>query len=93
VTSQGALRKFRAHCSGARPAPGVVRLREALTQQLRAAVMHAGLPDLMSAWTRSAWGAGGYEMWMRQRDLLPPGSPQWALAQGQLARLDREFAR
>ena len=73
-------------------APGVVRLREALTAQLRAAVLHAGQPDLMSSWTRSAWGADDYEMWTRQRDLLPPGSPLWALASGQLARLDDEFA-
>lgn len=89
----GALRGFRGPLLPRSTAPGVVRLREALTAQLRAAVMHAGQPDLMSAWTRSAWGSDDYEMWMRQRDLLPPGSPLWALAHGQLARLDREFAR
>jgi hypothetical protein len=89
----GALRNFRGPLLPRSTAPGVVRVREALTEQLRAAVLHAGQPDLMSAWTRSAWGSDDYEMWLRQRDLLPPGSPLWALAQGQLTRLDREFAR
>ena len=88
----GALRSYRGPLLPRSTAPGVVRLREALNEQLRAAVLHAGQPDLMSGWTRSAWGADDYEMWMRQRDLLPPGSPLWALTQGQLARLDREFA-
>jgi hypothetical protein len=72
-------------------APGVVRLRDTLVDQLRAGVLHSGQPDLMSAWTRSSWGGDDYEIWLRQRDLLPPGSPLWALAQGQLARLDREL--
>ncbi|MBM0126908.1 GAF domain-containing protein [Pimelobacter simplex] len=88
----GAVRAFRGPLLPRSNAPGVVRLREALTAQLRAAVLHAGQPDLMSSWTRSAWGADDYEMWTRQRDLLPPGSPLWALASGQLARLDAEFA-
>ena len=61
--------------------------------ELRAAVLHTGQPDLMSAWARSGWGSDDYEMWVRQRDLLPPGSPLWALAQGQIARLDRELGR
>ncbi|WP_141779646.1 GAF domain-containing protein [Nocardioides albertanoniae] len=87
----GALRAFRGPLLPRSTAPGVVRLREALTEQMRAAILHAGQPDLMSAWTRSAWGSDDYEMWTRQRDLLPPGSPMWALAAGQLARLDNEL--
>ena len=50
----GALRSFRGPLLPRSTAPGVVRLREALTEQLRAAVLHAGQPDLMSGWTRSA---------------------------------------
>lgn len=86
-----ALRMFRGPLLPRSTAPGVVRMREALTHQLRAAVLASGQPDLVSSWTRSAWGADDYEAWARQRDLLAPGSPLWALAQGQLARLDRDL--
>ena len=61
-------------------------------EELRAAILHSGRTDLMSAWTRSSWGGDDYEIWARQRDLLPPGSPLWSLAQGQLTRLDRDLA-
>ncbi|GAB7007911.1 GAF domain-containing protein [Nocardioides sp. AN3] len=87
----GAVRRFRGPLLPRSVAPGVVRLREALTGQLRAAVLHSGRPDLMSAWTRSSWGGDDHEVWLRQRDLLNPRSPLWALADGQLARLDREL--
>lgn len=87
----GALRGYRGPLLPRSAAPGVVRLRDVLSEQLRAAILHADQPDLMSAWTRSAWGADDYELWARQRDLLPSGSPLWSLATGQLARLDREF--
>ena len=87
----GALRSYRGPILPRSTAPGVVRLRETLSQQLRAAVLHSGQPDLLSTWTRSAWGAADYEMWVRLRDQLPPGSPLVALAGGQVARLDREI--
>lgn len=88
----GAVRLFRGPLLPRSASPGVTRLREALTAQLRAAVLHSGQPDLVSAWTRASWGGEDYEMWLRQRDLLPAGSPLWALANGQLARLDRELS-
>jgi len=86
-----AIRLFRGPLLPRSTAPGVARLRQMLTEQMRAAVLHCGQPDLMSAWTRSSWGGDDYEVWLRQRDLLPPGSPLWSLAQGQLTRLDREL--
>ncbi|MET8520550.1 GAF domain-containing protein [Nocardioides sp. NPDC004968] len=86
----GALRCYRGPILPRSVAPGVVRLRETLAQQLRAAVLQSGQPDLVSTWTRSAWGADDYEMWLRLRTLLPSGSPLLALADGQIARLDRE---
>lgn len=86
-----AIRLFRGPLLPRSTAPGVARLRETLTEQMRAAVLHCGQPDLMSAWTRSSWGGDDYAVWLRQRDLLPPGSPLWSLAQGQLTRLDREL--
>lgn len=86
----GALRCYRGPILPRSEAPGVVRLRETLAQQLRAAVLQSGQPDLVSTWTRSAWGANDYEMWLRLQELLPSGSPLLALADGQIARLDRE---
>lgn len=73
-------------------APGVVRMREALETTLRHAVLASGAADLMSAWTRSAWGRDDYGMWQAQRRAVPPGSPLRALVDGQLDRLDRELA-
>lgn len=87
----GAVRAYRGPILPRSCAPGVVRLRETLAQQLRVALLRSAQPDLISTWTRSAWGADDYEMWTRLRDLLPPGSPLIALAGGQLARLDREI--
>ncbi|MBU8816505.1 transcriptional regulator [Mycolicibacterium goodii] len=87
----GALRSFRGPLLPRSSAPGVVRLREALTHQVRAAVLASARTDLMSTWTRSPWGADDYEVWGRQCELLPADSPLKALALGQLARLDAEF--
>ncbi|HWD06330.1 MAG TPA: GAF domain-containing protein [Amycolatopsis sp.] len=87
----GAVRRFRGPLLPRSTAPGVVRLREALTHQLRTAVLASARADLMSAWTRSAWGSDDYEVWARQCELLPQDSPLWTLARGQLARLDREL--
>ncbi|GAA3835858.1 GAF domain-containing protein [Nocardioides panacisoli] len=73
-------------------APGVVRIREELASNLRHALLRSGAADLMSAWTRSAWGRDDYEMWEAQRRNVPATSPVRALVEGQIARLDRELA-
>jgi len=86
-----ALRMYRGPLLPASNAPGVVRLREYVEASLRQAVLNSREPDLMSTWTRSAWGADDYEMWQAQLDALGPTSPLRPLATGQLARLDREF--
>jgi hypothetical protein len=72
-------------------APGVVRLRTDVELSLRQAVLEHGVPDLMSSWTRSSWGADDYEMWLAQRAAVSPTSPLLPLISGQIARLDREF--
>lgn len=87
----GAVRAYRGPLLPRSAASGVERLRSMLEQELRSAVLRSGQPDLMSTWTRSAWGADDYEMWLRQRDALAPGSPLRALAEGQIARLDQEI--
>jgi len=86
-----AMRAYRGPLLPGSTAPGVVRLRENIASSLRQAVLDSPEPDLMSTWTRSAWGADDYEMWQAQLNALGGTSPLRPLAAGQLARLDREF--
>ena len=86
-----ALRLYRGPLMPASTAPGVLRLRENIEASLRQAVLHSGEPDLMSTWTRSAWGADDYEMWTAQLAALGPRSPLQPLVLGQIAGLDREL--
>lgn len=87
----GATRAYRGPILPRSTAPGVVRLRDEVEQSLRQAVLRSRSTDLMSAWTRSSWGADDHEMWMAQRAATPATSPLMALIDGQLARIDREF--
>lgn len=73
-------------------APGIVHLREELEAAVRSALLRSSAADLMSAWTRSQWGADDYEMWQAQRRLVADSSPMRALIDGQLSRLDRELS-
>lgn len=86
-----ALRAYRGPLLPGSTAPGVVRLRANIEASLRQAVLNSNEPDLMSTWTRSAWGADDYEMWQAQLKSLGTTSPLRPLAVGQLARLDREL--
>lgn len=85
-----ALRSYRGPLLPHSSAPGVRRLRSNVEGQLRRAVLASREPDLMSTWTRSAWGADDYEMWTAQMACLTASSPLRPLVAGQLARLDRE---
>jgi hypothetical protein len=87
-----AVRGYRGPVLPRSSAPGVVRLRENLEASLRAALLRSGQGDLMSAWTRSAWGADDYDMWVAQRAAVDARSPMVALIDGQIARLDRDLA-
>jgi len=86
-----AMRAYRGPLLPASTAPGVVQLRQNIEASLRRAVLDSGEPDLMSTWTRSAWGADDYLMWRAQLNALAATSPLRPLAAGQLARLDREL--
>ncbi len=88
---RGALRDYRGPILPRSVAPGVVRLRERLHESLRHAVLASSQADLMSTWTRSAWGSDDYEMWVAHRAALEPMSPMRALVDGQIARLDRQL--
>jgi len=86
-----AMRAYRGPLMPRSVAPGVVRLREDLESSLRRAVMEYDGPDLMSSWTRSAWGADDYGMWVAQGRAVGPNSPLLPLITGQIERLDAEF--
>jgi len=88
-----AMRAYRGPLLPGSTAPGVVRLRENIEASLRQAVLRSREPDLMSTWTRSAWGVDDYAMWQAQLGALSAGSPLRPLAAGQLARLDRELGQ
>ena len=85
-----ALRAYRGPLLPHSTAPGVTRLRNNVEGQLRRAVLASREPDLMSTWTRSAWGADDYEVWTAQMACLAASSPLRPLVAGQIARLDRE---
>lgn len=87
-----ALRAYRGPVLPRSSAPGVVRMRSHVEASLREAVLRSAQADLMSTWTRSAWGADDYEMWLAQRAAIGPASPLLPLVDGQLARLDNELA-
>jgi hypothetical protein len=86
-----AMRAYRGPLLPRSVAPGVTKLRTDVEMSLRQAVMQHGVADLMSSWTRSAWGADDYDMWLAQRAAVSDRSPLLPLISGQLARLDREL--
>lgn len=86
-----ALRAYRGPVLPRSTAPGVRRLRDQLHASLQAAVLHSGELDLLSTWTRSAWGCDDYDVWRAQRAVMPADSPMRVLVETQLARLDREL--
>ena len=87
----GASRLFRGPLLPRSSAPGVARCRDQVTSVLRASVLSSGDADLMSTWTRSAWGRDDRGMWLAQRTALlagqGPTSPLAVLAEHQVARL------
>ncbi|MFI9045624.1 GAF domain-containing protein [Streptomyces sp. NPDC053427] len=56
-------------------APGVRRLRMALEDGLRRAVLGTRDPDPLRRWTRTAWGEHDLEIWEALVDALPERSP------------------
>lgn len=88
---RAAMRTYQGPLLPRSTAPGVVRIREALEEAMRRALLVSQQTDLMSAWTRSRWGGDDYAMWLAQRDAVATDSPLRPLIEGQLARLDREL--
>jgi GAF domain-containing protein len=86
-----AIRCYRGPLLPQSDAPGVVRRRQRLENQLRSVILASASPDLMIAWTRSRWGADDLEMWERQVHVLPERSPLRSIADAEVRRLQREF--
>lgn len=86
-----AVQAFRGPLLPRSTAPGVRAVADRVQESLRHAVLASRDADVMSGWTRSAWGADDYEMWTAQRAVLAVGSPMRPLVDGQLARLDRDL--
>lgn len=87
-----ALRCYRGPLLPQSDAPGIVRRRERLERQLRAAIMASGDLDLMIGWTRARWGSDDLDMWQRQAETLPTGSPLRPIATAEVTRLTEELA-
>ena len=87
----GALLAYRGPLLPQSTAPGVGRLRAEVENELRQAVLTSRQSNLMSTWTRSAWGTDDFVMWRAQYEYLPTTSPLRPLAAAQLRRLDREL--
>ncbi|MER6997634.1 GAF domain-containing protein [Streptomyces sp. NPDC000410] len=71
------------------PAPGVVRLRRRLEDQLRAALIARADPGLLSEWAYSPWGEDDLPVWAALASVLPKG--RGAAARARVRDLDREY--
>jgi hypothetical protein len=72
-------------------APGVVRLRRMVENELRTAVLASGDAGLAQAWVRSPWGADDLEIWEAYAFLLPTGSPARPLVALRARQLASEY--
>lgn len=72
-------------------APGVEQVRDALTSDVRAAVLHATDPVVLERWLDRDEGAEDWQAWERLVALTPPGSAAHARAAGRLDLLVRRL--
>lgn len=72
-------------------APGVVRLRDRLETQLRAALLASRDCAPLDAWTRTARGDDDLQVWEALLAALPASSPRRALAAARVEELRREY--
>ncbi|MEZ0447709.1 transcriptional regulator [Cellulomonas sp. ICMP 17802] len=72
-------------------APGVERIREDLSSDLRAAVLACSLPGVVGRWVASDEGADDWQAWERLAWLAPRGTPVHARAVGRLDLLGRRL--
>lgn len=86
-----ALRLYRGPLLPASEAPGVVQRRTAVERQLISALLTSRDIDLLASATRSRWASDNLELWERQMELLPPGSPLATASREEVRRLRAEY--
>lgn len=72
-------------------APGVERVREELSADIRAAVLASSLPGVLSRWVSSDEGSDDWQAWERLAWLAPRGTPAHVQAVGRLDLLGRRL--
>ncbi|MFF4893273.1 GAF domain-containing protein [Micromonospora chersina] len=87
----GALRAYPGPLLPGSDAPGVARLRRLVDGQLRAAVLAAADPALLTAWTATPAGADDLTAWRALARALPPGAPRRPLALARARQLAEEY--
>ncbi|MFC0007458.1 sigma-54-dependent transcriptional regulator family protein [Micromonospora siamensis] len=87
----GALRAYPGPLLPGSDAPGVARLRRLIDGQLRAAVLAAADPALLTAWTATPVGADDLVAWQALARALPPGAPRRPLALARARQLATEY--
>ncbi|MGC3859761.1 GAF domain-containing protein [Micromonospora chersina] len=87
----GALRAYPGPLLPGSDAPGVARLRRLVDGQLRAAVLAAADPALLTAWTATPSGADDLTAWQALARALPPGAPRRPLALARARQLAEEY--
>ncbi|MFG2105331.1 GAF domain-containing protein [Micromonospora chersina] len=87
----GALRAYPGPLLPGSDAPGVARLRRLVDGQLRAAVLAAADPALLTAWTATPAGADDLTAWQALARALPPGAPRRPLALARARHLAEEY--
>ncbi|MFG2169058.1 GAF domain-containing protein [Micromonospora chersina] len=87
----GALRAYPGPLLPGSDAPGVARLRRLVDGQLRAAVLAAADPALLTAWTATPAGADDLTAWHALARALPPGAPRRPLALARARQLAEEY--
>lgn len=72
---RSALNAYRGPLLPSSEAPGVQRLRGALADRMRSALLSARDPGLLREWSRTPWGEDDLEIWEALVDALPERSP------------------
>lgn len=85
----GALSAYAGSVLPRSAAPGVARLRETVQDEVRAAALASGDPDLVARWTASEQGADDWQAWQTLARVAPIGSAAHLRAHTRLAQLDR----
>lgn len=73
-------------------APGVVRLRSSLHEELRQGLLRSGDPDALLRFGDTEHGRFDWQVWRAAAELLDPSSPRWPGVRTHLAFLDAELS-